>query len=121
MDFNKFELYPYTESYQMLKSGNKLFKWHFGICMVLSVLGYHGVWANNESIRFAEKANLAIRRTVHHLITANGDSTSRIAPVVQQDAHTFTIRLDSIFDYRKLPNLLQQSLDQYGINQGTTL
>jgi hypothetical protein len=73
--------------------------------------------ANNESIQFAEKVNLALRRTAHHLLTANGDSVSVIPAVQQLDANTFSIRIDHLFDYDKLPQLLQQSLDMQKIRR----
>ncbi len=74
--------------------------------------------ANNETIRFAEKANLALRRTAHHLLIANGDSISQIPPVRQVSASTFSIKVDHLFDYEKLPDLLKQSLEMQGITEG---
>ncbi|GAB3909639.1 hypothetical protein GCM10028803_47560 [Larkinella knui] len=70
-----------------------------------------------EKSRFAEKVNLALRRTAHHLLVAAGDSTSRISPVQQTDANTFLIRLDHPFNYGKLPDLLQSSLQIHGIQE----
>ena len=72
---------------------------------------------NNESLRFSEKANLALRRTAHHLLVSNGDSTSTIPAVQQTDANTFTVKLNGVFDYDKLPELLQQSLELHDITQ----
>jgi DNA-binding winged helix-turn-helix (wHTH) protein len=74
--------------------------------------------ANNESVRFAEKANLALRRTAHHLLIANGDTLSTIPPVTQLDAHTFSIRMEHVLDYAKLPGLLQESLKMQDITSG---
>jgi DNA-binding winged helix-turn-helix (wHTH) protein len=65
--------------------------------------------------RFAQKVNLALRRTAHHLLLAVGDSISRIAPVRQLNPTTFIIRLDHPFDYGRLPLLLQQSMAIHGI------
>lgn len=73
--------------------------------------------ANNDAVRFAENANLALRRTVHALLRANGDSASAIPPVQQINASTFSVRMERMFDYDKLPRLLQQSLDQQHITQ----
>ena len=64
-----------------------------------------------DNAHFAEKVNLALRRTAHRLLAAQGDSTSRIPPVQQTDAHTFNIRLERPFDYEGIPNLLQESLE----------
>lgn len=82
------------------------------------LLGREPAFANNETIRFAEKANLALRRTAHHLLIANGDSLSQIPPVRQINASTFSIKVDHLFDYEKLPGLLKQSLDMQGIAEG---
>jgi hypothetical protein len=86
---------------------------------LMFVIGFGAIDANanNESILFTEKVNLALRRTADRLLRGNGDSTSVIPPVEQLDANTFVIRLDSLFDYDKLPALLQQSLDLHKINR----
>lgn len=86
------------------------------LCLLLC--GYTSALANNESIQFAEKVNLALRRTAHHLLAANGDSISAIPPVQQPDANTFVITLDHLFDYDTLPVLLQQSFELYHIERG---
>lgn len=75
------------------------------------------VQARNDSTRFTEKANLALRRTAHHLLKQNGDSTSRIPPVQQIDANTFVVRLDHLFEYGQLPSLLQESLQLHDIKR----
>ncbi|SKB55983.1 winged helix-turn-helix domain-containing protein [Dyadobacter psychrophilus] len=74
--------------------------------------------ANNENFRFAEKANLALRRTAHLLLLKNGDSLSTIPPVKQIDANTFSIRMEHLFDYEQLPELLKQSLQMQHIERG---
>ncbi|MBE9462453.1 winged helix-turn-helix domain-containing protein [Dyadobacter sp. UP-52] len=76
------------------------------------------VKGNNDSVRFSEKVNLALRRTAHLLLVENGDSTSGITPVQQQDANTFLVRIDKLFDYDKLPDLLQKSLKIHRIDRG---
>ncbi len=76
------------------------------------------VSGNNDAVRFSEKVNLALRRTAHLLLVENGDSTSVITPVQQLDANTFSVRIDKLFDYDKLPDLLQKSLKIHGIDQG---
>lgn len=65
----------------------------------------------------SEKINLALRRTAHHLLTAAGDSTSRIPPVQQTEPGTWLIRLEHTFDYNRLPVLLQESFDRHGIHR----
>jgi hypothetical protein len=74
--------------------------------------------ANNESFRFAEKANLALRRTAHRLLLHNGDSLSTIPPVKQIDPNTFSIRMEHLFEYEELPALLKQSLQMQHIERG---
>ncbi|WP_353721592.1 winged helix-turn-helix domain-containing protein [Dyadobacter sp. 676] len=73
--------------------------------------------ANSDAVRFSENVNLALRRTVHLLLLANSDSTSKIEPVSQSDAGTFSVRINHALDYDKLPPLLQQSLEAYRIER----
>lgn len=81
------------------------------ICVAVVLLsGIENAFANNESIRFAEHVNLALRRTAHHLLLQNGDSSTNIPPVNQIDANTFSVRIENLAEYRKLPELLKQSL-----------
>jgi len=75
------------------------------------------VMANNDAVRFSENVNLSLRRTVHLLLRANGDSLSQIPPVKQSDAHTFSVQMDRMFDYDKLPETLQQSFNSYNIDR----
>lgn len=82
------------------------------------LLAINTATGNNDAVLFSEKANLALRRTAHLLLVANGDSTSRIEPVKQSDANTFTVQLETLFDYDKLPDLLQESLKIHGIHRG---
>ena len=65
--------------------------------------------------QFAEKVNLALRRTAHLLLLESGDSTSRIAPVQNQDDGRFLLRLERPFNYSHLPALLQESFNLHGI------
>jgi len=65
--------------------------------------------------RFSEKVNLALRRTAHYLLAANGDTTSRIPPVQQMGDSVWLIRLERPFNYDTLPALLQASFDVHGI------
>lgn len=73
--------------------------------------------ANNDAIRFSENVNLALRRTAHRLLMASGDSLSQIPPVQQTDAHTFSVRMEHMFDYDKLPETLQESLQMHRIDR----
>jgi Transcriptional regulatory protein, C terminal len=68
-----------------------------------------------DAARSSEKINLALRRTAHHLLRAAGDSTSRIATVIQSDPQTYRLRLDHAFDYERLPKLIQSSFRAHQI------
>lgn len=65
--------------------------------------------------READRINLALRRTAHHLLRAAGDSTSRIPAVQQTNAHTFRLPLSRAFDYDTMPGLLRASLQLHQI------
>lgn len=69
---------------------------------------------DTQESRFAEKVNLALRRTAHHLLAESGDSTSSIAPV-ERMGNTFLIRLERPFDYNRLPVLLKESFQVHDI------
>lgn len=62
-----------------------------------------------------QNVNLALRRTAHLLLRAAGDSTSRIPPVEQLNAHEWIVQLNDSFDYERLPALLQESFERRGI------
>lgn len=64
-----------------------------------------------------EKVNLALRRTVHHLLRAAGDSTSRIPGVQQANPQTFRIQLGHPFNYDQLPGLLQESFRLHKVTE----
>ncbi len=84
-----------------------------GLCTGLSGTAV----ANSDAVRFSENVNLALRRTADILLRANGDSLSEIPPVKQTDASTFSVQMDRMFDYDKLPEILQHSLDSYHIDR----
>jgi DNA-binding winged helix-turn-helix (wHTH) protein len=88
--------------------------------LIISVLFGQFAWITSATDKitpehFEEKANLALRRTGHHLLLASGDSTSRIPAVKKLDANTYVIQLSKSFDYSRLPSLLQESFDLHGI------
>lgn len=70
-----------------------------------------------DELRFAQKVNLALRRTAHYLLAEQGDTTSRILPVRQLNATTFLVRLEKPFDYGALPAVLHQSMAVHDIGQ----
>ncbi len=59
--------------------------------------------------------DLALRHTADGLLRAVGDTTQRVQPVVHQGNGVWQVRIDTLFDYDVLPNLLQTALDQYRI------
>lgn len=73
--------------------------------------------ANSDAVRFSENVNLSLRRTVDQLLRANGDSLSQIPPVKQTDANTFSVQMNRMFDYDKLPETLQRSFDAFHIDR----
>ena len=73
------------------------------------------VVSETDGKQFAEKVNLALRRTAHHLLAEGGDSTSRISPVQHPDARTYYVQLDRPIDYDRIPPLLQESLKLHQI------
>lgn len=73
--------------------------------------------ANNDAVRFSENVNLSLRRTVDLLLRANGDSVSQIPAVKQTDANTFAVRMERMFDYDRLPEILQQSFDSHHVDR----
>lgn len=92
----------------------------FKVFVLLAGLGTGlsgAVMANNDAVRFSENVNLSLRRTIHLLLRANGDSLSVIPPVKQSDANTFSVQMERVFDYDKLPETLQQSFDAYHIDR----
>lgn len=92
-----------------------------GVCALGLVVVLFVQWISYpvqpDHLRQAEKVNLALRRTAHHLLRAAGDSTSRIPAVQQPDPRTFRVLLARSFDYDKLPNLLSQSLAVHRIKE----
>lgn len=70
-----------------------------------------------EDRKFAEKVNLAMRQTGHHLLKLEGDSTSAIAPVEEGENNEFILKLDVAFDYDTLPFLINQALISYKIQR----
>lgn len=88
-----------------------------GLLLALGVLFVRSVTpaTGEEPRRQADKINLALRRTAHHLLRASGDSTSRIPAVQQRNANTYRLQLNHAFNYDTLPVLLQQSLQQHHI------
>jgi hypothetical protein len=94
----------------------------FVVLFLVSILFMQFVWffsasqPKNSSL-FAEKVNLALRRTAHLLLKDVGDSTSLIPPVLQINDKTWVIQLERAFTYEKLPDLLQSSFTIQQIQQ----
>lgn len=92
-------------------------RWYFWV-LLWTMFHVGNVSGNNDEVRFNEKANLAIRRTAHLLLVNNGDSTSTVPPVLKVNENTFSIQLNNLFDYDRLPELLEKSLQTHGITRG---
>ncbi len=63
----------------------------------------------------SEKINLALRRTAHQLLLENGDSTSRIPPILTLSDGIYLLRLERPFNYDRLPVLLKESFALHGV------
>ena len=61
------------------------------------------------------RVNLALRQVAHHLLFAQGDSTSPISPVQYDGESGFTLPIKRSFDYDLLPDLLEQAFVDYHI------
>lgn len=70
---------------------------------------------HQDASPFEQEVNLALRRTADHLLRQSGDAISRIEPVRQLNAHTFSIRLTHSFQYDHLPHLLDESFRAHHI------
>lgn len=96
----------------------------FSVFAVLPVAGFF-FWLilgqKNESgldhERFSESVNLALRRTAHYLLAESGDSTARIPAVEHLNGNSWRIRLESAFNYDRIPELLQSSFKVHQITQ----
>jgi DNA-binding winged helix-turn-helix (wHTH) protein len=90
----------------------------FILFISLSMLSFDrlvGFVGKSKNKNFAEKVNLALRRTAHRLLKSSGDSTSQIERVKTLDEHTFTVRLNNNFNYENLPQLLEESFKLHQI------
>lgn len=68
-----------------------------------------------------DKVNLALRRTGDALLRLSGDTLSRIPAAKQLAEQVWQLRLNQSFAYDHLPELLQQSFDEYGIHRPYTV
>jgi Transcriptional regulatory protein, C terminal len=90
----------------------------FILFISLSMLSFDrlvGFAGNSKRKNFAEKVNLALRRTAHRLLKSSGDSTSQIEPIRVIDKSTFMVRLNNNFNYENLPQLLEESFKLHQI------
>lgn len=67
-----------------------------------------------------EHINLALRKTVHVLLSMKGDTSSRIAAVEQVNDSVWRVRTDQKINYDSLPVVIKSVFDQYGISQAFT-
>lgn len=82
---------------------------------VSSASGTNAAQSDAPPIYRAEKINLALRRTAHHLLRLSGDSTSRIPAIEQSNPHTFRVSFSRAFNYDSLPALLHQSFQLHNV------
>lgn len=67
-----------------------------------------------------EHINLALRKTMHVLLSMKGDTSSRIAAVEQVNDSVWRVRTDQRINYDSLPVVIKSVFDQYGISQAFT-
>ncbi|MDB5242399.1 MAG: winged helix family transcriptional regulator [Spirosoma sp.] len=82
---------------------------------VSSTTGQNAARLDNSRTYRAEKINLALRRTAHHLLRLAGDSTSRIPAIDQPNPNTYRVSFGRAFNYDALPALLHQSLQLHNV------
>ncbi len=92
---------------------NKVFFWVIQVLLLgmMTVFGWqlHSNFTG-ENLPDAQRVNLALRRTAHHLLAAAGDTTSRIPPVARRGVGVWSIRLEQDFIYDSVPTALQTAL-----------
>ena len=67
-----------------------------------------------------EHINLALRKTMHVLLSMKGDTSSRIAAVEQVNDSVWRVRTDQRINYDSLPVVIKSVFDQYGISRAFT-
>ena len=97
----------------MSKSYRILLCWVFISITLQSVALCKG----GESIDQSNNINLALRQTGHLLYESCGDTHSKIPAVEQISKREFKLKLENGFDYDKLPDILDASLKNFGINE----
>ncbi len=65
----------------------------------------------------AEQTNLALRQVGHQLLLLEGNDTTSIAPVQQQQASIFLLPIAESFNYDTLPFLLHSALADLGMEE----
>lgn len=95
---------------------DRLKKWLLPLSLImLAVLMLSAMWwpeklEQVQSRLEATRVNLALRETGDRLLDLAGDSTSTIAPIKHQKAHTWLLQLEHRFNYDSLPRILHRAL-----------
>ncbi|MBK8111412.1 MAG: winged helix-turn-helix domain-containing protein [Saprospiraceae bacterium] len=87
------------------------------LAAALFSMQYVGSLKNPGTELKAEKINLALRRTGHLLLKADGDTTTVIPPVEEVKKGVWRLQLDHHFAYKDLPEILHSSFMQHGIER----
>lgn len=88
---------------------NKSVKFVLAAAFGVFVLLLSQAVSTNPTAKNEEQINLALRYTAHRLLTAAGDSTSRIPPVERLEKNAWIVRLEHNFEYDSLPSILQKA------------
>jgi len=70
-----------------------------------------------EEDPFENRVNLALRQLGHNLLSAEGDQTTPISPVMYMEGQGFLLPLHSTFDYALLPSLIAEAFEDYQITE----
>lgn len=102
----------------MYRAGLRKITW-FALLFLMSIVFLQFAWLvsseKNNIIPKSEKVNLALRRCAHRMLAEGGDSTTQVSPITQSAENTWRLRLEQGFNYDRLPALLQESFEVYGI------
>ena len=83
--------------------------------IVFSVSSMVSIGDVNGNEEESSRINLALRKVGHQLLTIEGDDSTAIAPVQQQDKFNYLLQINSSFDYDTLPFLMDAAFDNFDV------
>jgi two-component system phosphate regulon sensor histidine kinase PhoR len=89
----------------------------FALCILLIIQVY---WFSNayklEEKQFDETVNLSLRSVANNILEHNGDSDSKIAPVLQTASNSFFVEINSFIQYQLLDSLLKSTFSAQNLH-----